>query len=171
MPTLIPCPNCNSFNKPDATYCHTCGRRLGPELEPTREGTDVVLKQVMGGEVYSALVGGEGRRTRPPAPPPPSDEDMEVPIPSPEPEIEDNSDVIGAALDRIRAKAHEEGHRFKPYVRSKSHKGSGPQGQEELAIQMDLAVSLLRERRFEEAIEPLLKAIARDDENRPPSSN
>src|SRR5207247_563247 len=31
-----------------------------------------------------------------------------------------------------------------------------------------LAVSLLRERRFEEAIEPLLKAIARDDENRPP---
>src|SRR5439155_1162902 len=39
---------------------------------------------------------------------------------------------------------------------------------EELAVQMDLAVSLLRERRFEEAIEPLLKAIARDDENRPP---
>src|SRR5438132_9661231 len=169
MPTLIPCPNCNSFNKPDATYCHTCGRRLGPELGTMPEGTDVVLKQVMGGEVYSALVGGEGRRTRPPAPPPPSDEDPEVPISgAPEPEIEDNSDVIGAALDRIRAKAHEEGHRFKPYVRSKSHKGSGPQGQEELAVQMDLAVSLLRERRFEEAIEPLLKAIARDDENRPP---
>jgi len=169
MPTLIPCPNCNSFNKTDATYCHTCGRLLGPEPGTIPGGTEVVLKQVMGGEVYSALVGGEGRRTRPPAPPPPSDEDPEVPISgAPEPEIEDNSDVIGAALDRIRAKAHEEGHRFKPYVRSKSHKGSGPQGQEELAVQMDLAVSLLRERRFEEAIEPLLKAIARDDENRPP---
>jgi len=169
MPTLIPCPNCNSFNKTDATYCHTCGRLLGPEPGTMPGGTEVVLKQVMGGEVYSALVGGEGRRTRPPAPPPPSDEDPEIPIPdAPEPEIEDNSDVIGAALDRIRAKAHEEGHRFKPYVRSKSHKGSGPQGQEELAVQMDLAVSLLRERRFEEAIEPLLKAIARDDENRPP---
>src|SRR5438445_416880 len=168
MPTLLPCPNCNSFNKPDATYCHTCGRRLGPEQGTMPEGTEVVLKQVMGGEVYSALVGGGGRRTRPPAPPPPSDEDTEDPISSPDPEIEDNSDVIGAALDRIRAKAHEEGHRFKPYVRSKSHKGSGPQGHEELTVQMDLAVSLLRERRFEEAIEPLLKAIARDDENRPP---
>src|SRR5947209_2222693 len=168
MPTLLPCPSCNSFNKPDATDCHTCGRRLGPEQGTMPEGTDVVLKQVMGGEVYSALVGGEGRRTRAPAPPPPSDEDTEDPISSPDPEIEDNSDVIGAALDRIRAKAHEEGHRFKPYVRSKSHKGSGPQGHEELTVQMDLAVSLLRERRFEEAIEPLLKAIARDDENRPP---
>src|SRR2546426_12804358 len=152
MPKLIPCPYCTSFNKPDATHCHTCGRGLGPEPEPAPEGTNMVLKQVMGGEVYSALVGGEGRRTRPPAPPPPSAEDMEVPIPSPEPEIEDNSDVIGAALDRIRAKAHEEGHRFKPYAPSKSHKGSVPQGQGELAGQMDLAVSLLRERRFEEAI-------------------
>jgi len=123
----------------------------------------------MGGEVYSALVGGEGRRMKRPTPPPPSDVDFDAPISDPpEPEVEDNSDVIGAALDRIRAKAHEEGHRFKPYVRSKSHKGIGPQGQEELTAQLDLAVSLLRERRFEEAIEPLLKAIARDDENRPP---
>src|SRR5437870_13035870 len=131
------------------------------------EGTDVVLKQVMGGEVYSALVGGEGRRTRAPAPPPPSDEDPEIPIPdAPEPEIEDNSDVIGAALDRIRAKAHEEGHRFKPYVRSKSRRDAGPKATEELAEQMAVAVALLRERRFEEAIEPLLKSIARDDENR-----
>ena len=169
MPTLIPCPSCNSFNKPEAAHCHTCGRQLGAEPEPRPEGTDVVLKQVMGGEVYSALVGGEGRRMKRPTPPPPSDVDFDAPISDPpEPEVEDNSDVIGAALDRIRAKAHEEGHRFKPYVRSKSHKGIGPQGQEELTAQLDLAVSLLRERRFEEAIEPLLKAIARDDENRPP---
>jgi KaiC/GvpD/RAD55 family RecA-like ATPase len=35
-------------------------------------------------------------------------------------------------------------------------------------MQLDIAVGLLRERRFEEAIEPLLKAIARDDENRRP---
>src|SRR5947208_5508908 len=129
MPTLIPCPNCNSFNKPDATYCHTCGRHLGPESGTRPEGTDVVLKQVMGGAVYSALVGGEGRRTRLPAPPPPSDEDPEVPMSdAPEPDIEDNSDGIGAALDRIRAKAHEEGHRFKPYVRSKSTRGQALKG-------------------------------------------
>src|SRR5213079_1936196 len=81
-------------------------------------------------------------------------------------EIEDNSDVIAAAMDRIRAKAHEEGHRFKPYVRSKSRREAGPKAAQELAEQMGLAVALLRERRFEEAIEPLLRSIARDDENR-----
>src|SRR5207302_11027237 len=109
MPTLLPCPNCNSFNKPDATYCHTCGRRLGPEQGSMPEGTEVVLTQVRGGEVYSALVGGEGRRTRPPAPPPPSDEDTEDPISCPDRETEDSWDGGGAALDRIRAKAPEGG--------------------------------------------------------------
>src|SRR2546425_6001399 len=109
MPKLIPCLYCTSFNKPDATHCHTCGRGLGPEPEPAPEGTNMVLKQVMGGEVYSALVGGEGRRANPPAPPPPSDVDTEGPTSGPlEPEVEDNSDVIAAALDRIRAKAHQE---------------------------------------------------------------
>src|SRR5207247_9891961 len=132
---------------------------LGPESGTRPEGTDVVLTQVMGGAVYSALVGGEGRRTRLPAPPPPSDEDPEVPMSdAPEPDIEDNSDVIGAALDRIRAKAHEEGHRFKPYVRSKSHKGSGPQGQAKLAVQMDRASSRVREQRFAEATAPRREA-------------
>src|SRR5207244_502892 len=42
----------------------------------------------------------------------------------------------------------------------------GPKATEELAEQLAVAVALLRERRFEEAIEPLLKSIARDDENR-----
>jgi len=169
MPKPIPCPSCAAFNKPDASHCHTCGRQLGSDADRAPEGTNVVLKQVMGGEVYSAFVGGEGRRMNPPAPPPPSDDDAEfLTSDLPQPEIEDNSDVIGAALDRIRAKAHAEGHRFKPYVRSKSRKDAGPQVQGDLAAQLDLAVRLLRERRFEEAIEPLLKAIARDDENRPP---
>src|SRR5205807_8969955 len=53
-------------------------------------------------------------------------------------------------------------------VRSKSHDRCGLHGHEEPTGQRDLAVSLPRERRFEEAIEPRLKAIARDDENRPP---
>src|SRR5881396_30811 len=193
MPKLHPCPNCGSFNKKDALRCHACGRALqgpaelppeplpeplpepsGPPApeppaaagtQPGREATSVVLKQVMGGQVYSALLGDE-RRRRVPDPPPPSDADAATPEDIAELEIEDNSDVIAAAMDRIRAKAHEEGHRFKPYVRSKSRREAGPKAAEELAEQMGLAVALLRERRFEEAIEPLLRAIARDDENR-----
>src|SRR5438093_5728903 len=192
MPKLHPCPNCGSFNKKDALHCHTCGEALqgpaeplpepfsGPLPEPSappvpkppagppqpgREATAVVLEQVMGGQVYSALLGDE-RRRRVPDPPPPPDADAAGPADVAELEIEDNSDVIAAAMDRIRAKAHEEGHRFKPYVRSKSRRDAGPKATEELAEQMAVAVALLRERRFEEAIEPLLKSIARDDENR-----
>jgi len=193
MPKLHPCPNCGSFNKKDALRCHACGRALqGPaELPPeplpeplpepsgppapeppaaagsqsAPQASSVVLKQVMGGQVYSALVGDE-RRRRTPDPPPPPDAGAAPPAEFAEEEIEDNSDVIAAAMDRIRAKAHEEGHRFKPYVRSKSRREAGPKAAEELAEQMGLAVALLRERRFEEAIEPLLRAIARDDENR-----
>src|SRR5438093_6461924 len=192
MPKLHPCPNCGSFNKKDALHCHTCGEALQGPAEPLpepfseplpepsappvpkppavppqpgREATAVVLKQVMGGQVYSALLGDE-RRRRVPDPPPPPDADAAAPADVAELEIEDNSDVIAAAMDRIRAKAHEEGHRFKPYVRSKSRRDAGPKATEELAEQMAVAVALLRERRFEEAIEPLLKSIARDDENR-----
>src|SRR6266480_4858614 len=192
MPKLHPCPNCGSFNKKDALHCHTCGEALQGPAEPLpepfseplpepsappvpkppavppqpgREATAVVLKQVMGGQVYSALLGDE-RRRRVPDPPPPPDAGAAPPAEFAEGEIEDNSDVIAAAMDRIRAKAHEEGHRFKPYVRSKSRRDAGPKANEELAEQMAVAVALLRERRFEEAIEPLLKSIARDDENR-----
>src|SRR5437660_1760892 len=192
MPKLHPCPNCGSFNKKDALHCHTCGEALQGPAEPLpepfseplpepsappvpkppavppqpgREATAVVLKQVMGGQVYAALL-GDGRRRRVPDPPPPPDADAAAPEDIAELEIEDNSDVIAAAMDRIRAKAHEEGHRFKPYVRSKSRRDAGPKATEELAEQMAVAVALLRERRFEEAIEPLLKSIARDDENR-----
>lgn len=165
MPKRIPCANCGSYNKPDAVHCHICGRPFAavppPLPEPEPEGPDMVLQRVMGGEVYSALVADY--RKPPPPPPPPSE-----PLPIEEPEPAEGSDVIAVALERIRAKAHQEGHRFKPYVRSKSHKGPGPMDQEESGLQLDIAVSLLRERRFEEAIEPLLKAIARDDENRRP---
>src|SRR5216110_2608395 len=165
MPKLHPCPNCGSFNKKDALRCHACGRALqGPaELPPeplpeplpepsgppapeppaaagsqsAPQASSVVLKQVMGGQVYSALVGDE-RRRRTPDPPPPPDAGAAPPAEFAEEEIEDNSDVIAAAMDRIRAKAHEEGHRFKPYVRSKSRREAGPKAAEELAEQMGL---------------------------------
>src|SRR5947199_10210559 len=135
MPKLHPCPNCGSFNKKDALHCHTCGEALQGPAEPLpepsappvpkppavppqpgREATAVVLKQVMGGQVYSALL--DERRRRVPDPPPPPDADAVTPADVAELEIEDNSDVIAAAMDRIRAKAHEKGQRFKPYGRS-----------------------------------------------------
>jgi KaiC/GvpD/RAD55 family RecA-like ATPase len=130
---------------------------------------NVLLQRVMGGEVFTAIFGDETKRPTP-APKTPQAPPARI-VPGPildEPSVEDHSDVIAAAVDRIRAKAHEDGHRFKPYVRSKGRKAATPEGQEDLGIQLDLGVALLRERRFEEAIEPFLKAIARDDEDRRP---
>src|SRR3989442_15893277 len=83
-----------------------------------------------------------------------------------EPEVEDHSDVMAAAVDGIRAKAQGEGHRFKPYVRSSDRKAPTPAAKQEAAKHLQDAVALLRETRFEDSIDPLLKSIARDDEDR-----
>ncbi|HYS74365.1 MAG TPA: ATPase domain-containing protein, partial [Thermoplasmata archaeon] len=80
--------------------------------------------------------------------------------------IEDNSDVIAAAIDRIRDKAQADGHRFKPYVPAKGRPPTTDRGRQEAESSLDTGVALLRERRFADAIEPLLKAISRDDEDR-----
>ncbi len=90
---------------------------------------------------------------------------MEVTAPPGAP-IEDNSDVIAAAIDRIRDKAQADGHRFKPYVPAKGRPPTTDRGRQEAESSLDTGVALLRERRFADAIEPLLKAISRDDEDR-----
>src|SRR5256712_13732750 len=74
---------------------------------------------------------------------------------------------MAAAVDGIRAKAKGEGHRFKPYVRSSDRKAPTPAARQEAAKYLQDAVALLRETRFEDSIDPLLKSIARDDEDRP----
>src|SRR2546427_5324451 len=73
---------------------------------------------------------------------------------------------MAAAVDGIRAKAQGEGHRFKPYARSSDRKAPTPAAKQEAANHLQDAVALLRETRFEDSIDPLLKAIARDDEDR-----
>ena len=167
MPSPIICPNCAAANRPDATACTACGRALEAADDAAQDGLNVTLQRVMGGEVYTAVVREDGRRVnvgpkataRPGATRAPAPEPLEA-------EIEDHSDVLAAAVDRIREKAQDEGQRFKPYLRPKARTPTTPRSREELAQQLDLGVTLLRERRFEDAIEPFLKAIARDDEDR-----
>jgi len=168
MPTQVFCSNCASFNGADATHCRSCGRKLETAPEANPEAMNVLLQRVMSGEVFTAVFGEEAKRptSAPQASQTPPARVASAPIPR-DPPVEDHSDVIAAAVDRIRAKAHEEGHRFKPYVRSKGRNATTP-GARDLGKQLDLGVALLRERRFEEAIGPLLKAIARDDEDRRP---
>lgn len=177
MPDEILCSNCASLNSADATHCRSCGGRLEATPGPSPEGLNVFLHRVMGGEVYTAVFGEAGRKTAPvprgprtagrPAPPA-SDVPAVTPAPHEGAPVEDHSDVVAAAVDRIRARAHEGGQRFRPYVRARNRGPATPQSREELGKYLEAGVGLLRERRFEEAIEPLLKAIARDDEDRRP---
>ncbi len=165
MPNPVPCPSCTTLNKPEASHCSRCGRKLQTADEARSGGLAVVLQQVTNGKVFTAEILDEAGKG-PPSPKAPEPAVSVESIASKPAEIEDHSDVIAAAVDRIRAKAEAEGHRFKPYISSKIRKAPSPQAKEDAAKQFEVAVGRLRERRFEEAIEPLLKVIARDDEDR-----
>lgn len=164
MQNRIACPTCSSPNSADAVRCHACGRQLGPMPSAPAAESPVTLHRVMGSEVYTAH--RRGKRQEPRSEPSPSEPPAVRVVPRDEPSVEDHSDIIAAAIDRIRTAAKDEGHRFKPYVASKHRKPPDEDRKEEIAMHIELAVGFLRERRFEEAIEPLLKAIARDDESR-----
>ncbi|HYS73247.1 MAG TPA: hypothetical protein VEO96_04615, partial [Thermoplasmata archaeon] len=98
------------MNKPDATVCRVCGRKLREGPVRTEASPPVVLQRVMSGEVFTALLGDVGKRSSGRSE---AAAVVEVTAPPGAP-IEDNSDVIAAAIDRIRDKAQADGHRFKP---------------------------------------------------------
>jgi len=165
MPNSIPCPACASLNRPDAVNCGICGRKLETPGRSTPTDPLVALQRVTSGQVFTAVVAEPAKKpaaNRAASNPAPSS----VAVSAVEPEVEDHSDVIAAAVDGIRAKAQGEGHRFKPYVRSSDRKAPTPAAKQEAAKHLQDAVALLRETRFEDSIDPLLKAIARDDEDR-----
>src|SRR3989454_3362712 len=164
MPNSIPCPSCASPNRVDAVNCRTCGRKLGTPRGSTPTDPPLALQRVTSGQVFTAVVAEPARK-------PSNDRAASVAAPpvavtTGEPEVEDHSDVMAAAVDGIRAKAQGEGHRFKPYARSSDRKAPTPAAKQEAANHLQDAVALLRETRFEDSIDPLLKAIARDDEDR-----
>jgi len=162
MAEPLRCSGCFSVNKPDATVCRVCGRKLREGPVRTEASPPVVLQRVMSGEVFTALLGDVGKRSSGRSE---AAAVVEVTAPPGAP-IEDNSDVIAAAIDRIRDKAQADGHRFKPYVPAKGRPPTTDRGRQEAESSLDTGVAFLRERRFADAIEPLLKAISRDDEDR-----
>lgn len=169
MAEPLQCPDCYSVNEPDAIRCRVCGHDLKGGGNRPKVGAPVQLHRVMSGEVFAARVEGIRRRPQPPLVASPSSPNAAVtlvPTESAELPVEDNSDAIAAAMDRIRAKAHTEGHRFRPYVPAKGRRTPTAEAKQDATTHLDSAILLFRERQFEDAIEPLLKAIARDDEDR-----
>src|SRR2546428_5269995 len=165
MPNSIRCPGCVSLNGRDAINCRIGGRRA--ERPPSGGGRPPAgaARRGQRGGFFPAVIAEAAKKPAPtratggPATP-------AVTAPSSEPNLEDNSDVLAAAVDGIRAKAQGEGHRFKPYVRSSDRKALTEAAKREAAKYLHDSVALLREMRFADAIEPLLKSISRDDEDR-----
>jgi len=164
MAQPISCPGCLSHNKPDAVRCRVCGRRLREGPAPEAMSPPVVLQRVMSGEVFTARLGDAGRggyrpQSRGPEGPG-AVQVLEAPAP------EDHSDVLAEAVERIRAKAAQDGQRFKPYAPAKARRPVSEDAKEEVVQSLHVAVRFFREKKFEDAIEHILKAIARDDEDR-----
>src|SRR6266704_4003453 len=166
MPNTIPCPTCASPNPRDALNCRACGRKLGTSADRTPTSPPVVPQRGTGGAVVTALLGDVSKRRGPTSGPSVTEVNAAATAAPTESEMDDHSDVIAAAVDRIRAKAQEEGHRFKPYTPAKGRRPPTATAKQEAASSLEAGVALLRERKYNEAVEPLLKSIARDDEDR-----
>src|SRR5438445_12689198 len=103
MPNTIPCPTCASPNKPDAFNCRGCGRNIRAGNDRPRSSPQVVLQRVMRGEAFTAILGDVTKIPRPPAKSSPPDRNAPAPAAPTESEVEDQSDVIAAGTNRIRA--------------------------------------------------------------------
>lgn len=121
----------------------------------------MVLQRVLSGEVFTARLPkrGPGAKDEPPG----LVGAVQV---LDTPAEEDHSDVLATAVGRIRERAIRDRQRFKPYVPSKDRSPATPEDKEEVARWLQVAVDRFRERKFDEAIEPVLKAISLDDEDR-----
>src|SRR3989442_14655471 len=121
MPNSVQCPGCASLNRPDAVNCRICGRRLESPSASSRKDPSVALQRVTSGEVFTAVVAESGKKPAPnratEGPATPAGTAASV-----EPNIDDNSDVLAAAVDGIRAQAQGGSQRLQPYVRSGDRK-------------------------------------------------
>jgi KaiC/GvpD/RAD55 family RecA-like ATPase/Flp pilus assembly protein TadD len=154
MTELIPCPWCQTMNPPDRERCHACGRSLRSPKEPANAA--VGLQRVMAGEVFAAVVGNGTTRAEVDAP-------AET---APETAADDTADVeraLASIADRFRERATASGQRFKPYSAERSRTPERPQDKAAVTRQLESAARAFRDKRYETAVEHLLRAISKDD--------
>jgi len=145
------------MNKPGAARCRVCGRKLRPTT--TRApAAPVVLQRVMSGEVFTAVVGEVED-----VPKPPAVEPRGVAVEVPRDEREEARQALAAIAERLRDRAASAGQRFKPYEPAGGRRADTPEAKKAVARHLEAAAAAFRERHFEDAIEHLLRAIAKED--------
>ena len=149
MTALVPCPSCQTMNRPGQVRCRTCGRALS-SAKPAAVG----LKQVLSGQVYAAVVEK-----------PPAGDAAGKPVEAPEPEVADadTHQILAAIAERLRDRATASGLRFKLYSGSRARTPPRPEDRPTISRELESAARSFREKRYEAAVEHLLKAISKND--------
>ena len=159
MVVPIACPACSSLNQPDRVRCRVCGRLLRERRTPEAPAP-VVLKRVLSGEVFTALLEEETRHGET------SSDDEAAGAESQErgdAEAADDRRFLRDLSNRVTALATRAGRKFKPYAPAHGRKPATPESERVVARHLEAAVTAFRGRAFDEAVVHLLKALAKED--------
>ncbi|HLE53874.1 MAG TPA: ATPase domain-containing protein [Thermoplasmata archaeon] len=164
MPPPTRCPHCLAMNDEDRSTCRICGRNLREEEAGHPPTAPVTLQRVMSGEIFTAVAANPSKAKeqqvldlsalQDPAP---------VPVEVTEPKDLDR--LLPALAERFGKDASATGQRFKRYAPAAGRKPTTPDAKKAAPKHLESAVAALREKRFEDAIEHLLKALSKDDED------
>jgi len=117
----------------------------------------------MGGEVFTAVLGtapepeATQADTQEPASP------GAAPAPGTVDPEEEARRALAVLTERLANRASSSGQRFKPYTAGRARTPETPEAKQTVARQLDSAARAFREKRYDNAVEHLLKAIAKDD--------
>ena len=154
MKPLLMCSFCQAMNRPEQERCRACGR----SLHPAKGAVGAVgLQRVMGGEVFTAVLG---------SPTPVATAEDATPARTLQPPAdpgEENERYLAGIAERIHERATSAGRRFKRYSATRPRKPSRPEDQAAVSRQLESAARAFRERRYDAVVEHLLTAISKDD--------
>jgi len=156
MPEPLTCPGCFSLNKPTASRCRVCGRRLVESRRSKRKSGPVVLQRVMSGEIFAAVlqdgsVGG-----------PSIVRDLErerAELRKEAADLEEYRKSLATYEARLRASAEGAGQKYEPYARTRKRRWNRTHPAEQAEKIVDSAMTSFREKKFPETVERLQGAI------------
>ncbi len=164
MTAPVQCPACYTMNKPGQTRCRVCGRSLRGEKAGAPAAPPVVLQKVMGGEVFTAVL-GDAAAAEPEPPPASGTETAEPSAPSPADADEQARRTLAVLAERLANRASSSGQRFKPYAPGRPRTPDSDEAKAAVKRQLDSGARAFREKQYDTAAEHLLKAIAKDDQD------
>ncbi len=163
MTVPVQCPACFTMNKPGQMRCRVCGRDLRAVKAAPREAPSMVLQKVLGGEVFTAVLGNASpTEVAEPVAPEPSAAEASLPPATPDAD-EEARRALAVLTERLANRASSSGQRFKPYAPDRARIPDSDEVRQGVKRQLDSAARAFRDKRYDSAAEHLLKAIAKDD--------